>query len=326
MWKTQLEEKIPSHCTGTAKLEITETSEVFEVSPDDLDWESYCSDSDRGMGAEFHHFATVAFDSKQGNYRVEATWNIWEYPVGVLNYTDTEIEGGKLLQDFDDYFLPDEAYDDYYSQAILSNTNFHRTFLESIEKIQALLHVEMPSHVQLPLNQFSSPISTNADVQQHLLGLLHSNVITSLEAFLSDAFINTVLTDQALIRRFIESTPEFADRKFSLKELFTKVEQVGNEVKEHLSSQVVWHRLRKIKLMYKDTLGVDFPDNLGKVFKAIELRHDIIHRNGKMKSGKKIKLVEKDIKELIEEIQRLVDYLDGQIVSIRGNHLDDFVL
>jgi len=45
-----------------------------------------------------------------------------------------------------------------------------------------------------------------------------------------------------------------------------------------------------------------------------------------MKSGKKIKLVEKDIKELIEEIQRLVDYLDGQIVSIRGNHLDDFVL
>ena len=322
MWKSQLEEKTPSLSAGIAKLKITETGEVFDVSSDDLDWESYLSDSDRGMGNEFHHCATVAFDSEQGNYRVEVTWNIWEYPAGILNYTDTEIEDGELLQDFDAYFLPqdfcvpDENYDDYYSSAILSNTSFRRTFLESTEKIQALLHVEMPSYIQLPLNQDRLPTSKNADIQLHLLGLLYSNVITALETFLSDAFINTVLPDKASIRKFIESTPEFAERKLSLKELFTRVEQVDNEVKKYLSDNVVWHRLEKVKSMYKDTLGVDFPDDWKTFFKAINLRHDIIHRNGRLRNGERIKLNEKDVRELIEKVQKLVDYLDSQIVTI----------
>jgi hypothetical protein len=78
-WKQQqLEEITPSpykagFCKGIAKLTIPETGEVFEVNPDDLDWDSDCSDSDRGMGMELHHYATITFESEQGGYQVEAT-------------------------------------------------------------------------------------------------------------------------------------------------------------------------------------------------------------------------------------------------------------
>jgi hypothetical protein len=36
----KLKEITPKFCTGIAKLTIPETGEVFEVSSDDLDWES----------------------------------------------------------------------------------------------------------------------------------------------------------------------------------------------------------------------------------------------------------------------------------------------
>ena len=103
-----MKEITPKFCTGIAKLTIPETGEVFEVSSDDLDWESECSDPDRGMGPEFHHSATTIFDSEQGDYQIEVTWNIWEYPIGAINLTSPDIQGGEVLKDFDSYQLPPE--------------------------------------------------------------------------------------------------------------------------------------------------------------------------------------------------------------------------
>jgi hypothetical protein len=96
-------------CTGIAKLEISETGEIFEVTSNDLDWETECHDSDRQMGAEFCNSATIYFESENGEYWVEAIWTLYEYPIGTLSSElDCEVEGGKLLQDFDEYWLTGE--------------------------------------------------------------------------------------------------------------------------------------------------------------------------------------------------------------------------
>jgi tetratricopeptide (TPR) repeat protein len=99
-------------CRGTAKIEIPETGEIFEVEPTDLEWESYCADPDRAMGEEFHHYASIEIESKEGDYQVEATWNVWEYPVGAVNYVEPEIVGGRLIEDFDEYFIPHQIDDE----------------------------------------------------------------------------------------------------------------------------------------------------------------------------------------------------------------------
>jgi hypothetical protein len=206
-------------------------------------------------------------------------------------------------------FYPPNDYDEYYSSIILSNTDFHKTFQKDLEKIEALLNAEVTANKLEPLHQMRT--LDKDEVQQYLFRLLYINVITALETFLSDAFINTVLKDRVLIRKFVESNPEFVKHKFSLNELFVKVDKIDDEVKKYLSSQV-WHNLEKVKPMYKDTFDIEFPEDLKELFKAIKKRHDFVHRNGKSKDGEEITLTQKNIEELVAEARKLVDYIDKQ--------------
>ncbi|MBD0262586.1 MAG: hypothetical protein ICV78_07645 [Tolypothrix sp. Co-bin9] len=94
-----------------------------------------------------------------------------------------------------------------------------------------------------------------------------------------------------------------------------------DEVKKYLSSQV-WHNLKKVKPMYKDTFDIKFPEHLEELFKAIEKRHHFVHRNGKSKDGEEIILSQKNIEELMAEARKLVDYIDEQFVNKNINSFD----
>ncbi|OYE03388.1 HEPN domain-containing protein [Nostoc sp. 'Peltigera membranacea cyanobiont' 232] len=220
-------------------------------------------------------------------------------------------------------FYPPNDYDEYYS-SIISNTDFHRTFQKDLETIEALLHAEVTANKRRPLHQLI--ILDKDEVEQYLFRLLHINVITALETFLSDAFINTVTNDRKFIRKFVESNPEFAKHKFSLNELFVKVDKIDDYVKEYLLSQM-WHNLEKVKPMYKDTFDIEFPEDLKKLFKAIKNRHHLVHRNGKSKDGEKITLTQKDIEELVAEARKLVDFIYEQFGNnniIGNNNINGF--
>jgi hypothetical protein len=100
----------PVACTGVAKIEVSETGEILEISPDKLEWETEPGD-ERSMGAELIHYATFEGDSENG-YGVKVTWQINEYPVGqVENAQVLEIDGGERLKDFDSFSV--RTYDDY---------------------------------------------------------------------------------------------------------------------------------------------------------------------------------------------------------------------
>jgi hypothetical protein len=109
---------------------------------------------------------------------------------------------------------------------------------------------------------------------------LFVNVITAVETYLSDLFISAVSKDKALLRRFIESTPEFKTEKVTLSEIFKTVEEIEKRARSYLLD-VVWHHLNRVKPMFKDTLGLAFPKDMGDLFKAILIRHDLVHRNGR---------------------------------------------
>ena len=86
-------------CEGTAKLKILETDEVFEVNPDDLEWELVDAD-ERSMGAELYYSATFYFHSDQEGYEVKVEWDAWEYPIGTIECVNVECDGCELLEDF----------------------------------------------------------------------------------------------------------------------------------------------------------------------------------------------------------------------------------
>jgi hypothetical protein len=63
------------------------------------------------------------------------------------------------------------------------------------------------------------------------------------------------------------------------------------------SRRPVWHRLEAVAKMFSDTFGVDFTNApiVKELLGDIEIRHDIIHRSGKNKSGVEHMLVDEDI-------------------------------
>ena len=147
--------------------------------------------------------------------------------------------------------------------------------------------------------------------------MLFVNVVTALETYLSDAFINTVVPNQALMRRFIEGTPEFQSEKITLSDIFKAIEEVEQKAKSYLAD-VVWHNLQRVKPMYKDTLGIDFPKDIGDIFRAIIKRHDIVHRNGKTKSGDEILIQQQDIIDLVAAVESFTQYIDTQLSEFKS--------
>ena len=145
---------------------------------------------------------------------------------------------------------------------------------------------------------------------QCMLRLLYANVITALETYLSDKFISSVNADEKLLRRFVETTPEFEKRKLTLSEVFNAHESIKNEVKTHLL-EVVWHRLDKVEPMFRDTLGIGFPPEMGELHKALIVRHDCVHRNGRTKDGEEHVLSESAIRELLTEADKLVRWIEA---------------
>ena len=190
-----------------------------------------------------------------------------------------------------------EDFDDYIFGVIASNTHFHETFQESIHNIKTLLDHEF-----------------DVDLRRIYYMMLYVNIITAMETYLSDAFINTVLNDQDLTRRFVETNPDCARQKLPLSDIFSRMERLETEVGDYLLD-LTWHNLERVKPMYKHTLGVDFPPDLKDLFKAILVRHDIVHRNGRTKDGTEIEVNRQDISELLDKVCSFVNHIDEQLAT-----------
>ena len=282
-------------CSGKAKILIPETGEVLEVSSDDLEWEMGDDSEERSMGAELHYYSSVYLESEQGNC-VEAEWDVWEYPIGSIESAEVEVKGGELLEDFDNIWSTslDDDYDPYEDQldAILSNTEFYRTFSDEIASLRVL----------------NSLVIDDLNAQRTLKRQIHIGTIACLETYLSDAFINTVLSETSYLRSFFASFKDFKEQKLGMNDLLKFADQAEDIAKKAML-EVIYHNLAKVKKMYESTLAISFPD-FSKVQSDIGIRHDLVHRNGKTKEGKEIAIDKVKVDEVILRIVNFVDQID----------------
>lgn len=185
----------------------------------------------------------------------------------------------------------DEA-DDYLFESIARSTEHKKTFDEAIVNIENLLEVEVQE-----------------EQSAHLLRLLYVNVITAIETYLSDLFISAVGNDKALLRRFIETTPDFRTEKISIAEVYKAAEDLEKRTRSYLLD-VVWHHLGRVKPMFKDSLNIDFPDDMEALFRAVSVRHDLVHRNGKAKDGSIRMITREGVRMLIANGREFVSHID----------------
>lgn len=184
---------------------------------------------------------------------------------------------------------------------IARNARYLDTFQGAILDIEKLLTTKVDESVAVSFHR-----------------LLYANVITSLETYLSDAFTNTVLGNRELIRRFVERTPSFHEAHIRVSELFKEMDGIENKAKEYLF-HLSWHDLERVEQLYGGTLGVKFPADAADIVTAIGTRHDIVHRNGKKRDGSDVSVTvtEKDVRQLIDAVERFVRGIDKQLSEIR---------
>ena len=90
---------------GKAIIEQNETGQQFEIEPDLLDFDSV-GGSERSMGPEYQYQAVIEHEVLG-----ELSWGLWEYPVGIENFKETDVGKHRLVQDFDYGFEHEEEID-----------------------------------------------------------------------------------------------------------------------------------------------------------------------------------------------------------------------
>jgi len=129
-------------------------------------------------------------------------------------------------------------------------------------------------------------------------------VIGTMETFLSETFVRETLAEPIYLEKFVKSHPEFANRKFALKDVFDAYQSI-KEMSKTIMLDTIYHNLRNVREMYKSTLEIEFPD-IKDALRCVNIRHDLVHRNGKSKQGEEIQTNGEIVDELIQTIDQFV--------------------
>lgn len=207
---------------------------------------------------------------------------------------DGNIENLSESTDIEIEEIEEEYYQDEFD-AILNNTAFFETFTREINNIGKLLTLE--------------PADSN--LRGIFYRQLYSSVIGTMEVYLSDAFINTVLKSKEKLKEFFRTYKPFAKQNIPVSTYFD-FEENAEEIAKKAMLGIIYHNLNIVSGMYKDTLGVKFP-KYGEILKAINKRHDFVHRNGKDKTGTKVILDKTMLLKLIEDMKDFITEIDNQL-------------
>lgn len=204
--------------------------------------------------------------------------------------------GGNLKVDLDsDNILeinPGYPADDYewYDKELFSAT--HEDVLKILGKIDSL----------------------DEDIKSYLYRLLYANLITSMEAYLSDTLIRYVTEYDEYLRKFTESYKPFKNQTFKTDEIFKRLDHLKDFVKGELGD-LMYHNLPKIKPIFKESIGVDI-GNIKELYKAVLIRHDIVHRNGKDKNGQMHIIKKEDVVTLCSQVNDFINNIESQLQTL----------
>ncbi len=186
------------------------------------------------------------------------------------------------------------AEEKFLQQHSLIITDYFNEFKNSIKNIKELTEIT----------------SINTTLQPHYFNMLYSSVITSLETYLSDALKFNLSSKEEFLIKFVETFQDFKNVKCDFNDIFNLCNSIENTVEEGLRS-FLYHNLPKIKGIYKSTFDINFQP-INDLMKSISIRHDLIHRNGKDKTGTIHNIQKADIIMLSEKTSIFITNIEEQ--------------
>lgn len=147
------------------------------------------------------------------------------------------------------------------------------------------------------------------EIKENLYRLLYANIISKLEAFLCDTIVSYVLECDDHKKQFVQNYKPLAEQKFPMSAIYAKFQNLDRIIKASLVS-IVYHDIELVRKLYKKVADIDLPDTK-KIEEAIQIRHHIIHRNGKDKEGNVISIKKEDVVALSDSVSDFIVAVDG---------------
>jgi|GEM_PF-945845 len=198
----------------------------------------------------------------------------------------TEVLQGEYAQDWD--------YD-YEYDAISSNPGLSDNFDHEIENLRKLNEVDLQDD------------ELNAILKRQI----YIGVMGTMETFLSETFVKLALANPVNLEKFVKFNPEFANRKFDLKDVFEAYKNIEQTAKG-VMLDTIYHNLPVVREMYRSTFEIAFPA-IKEPIQCVKVRHDLVHRNGKTKDGVTHVLDSNTIENTIETVKQLVAGIVAEI-------------
>lgn len=222
--------------------------------------------------------------------------NIWQV---YLDIYDFKMESGDFDNE-DHFYGPDTDYDDDINWSKVSD--FHQYYIDFKNQLANLSNIPTPTDTAL------------LDVA---LKMRFSYAVTHMEACLGDMLKNVTLSDDFFKLKALAGIKTLKNTKVNLESLLGRnaTELVDKEIYSELT-ELLYHNIEKVNIYYSVILGFGNPLNLDlseglteKVCRAVSLRHDVVHRNGRDKDGNTSVISQAIVDDYIEAIQQYVEEL-----------------
>lgn len=236
----------------------------------------------------------LPYDSSKGEY-IPIFGDLVE-PYTLLSNKYKHLVKDDLIKDITHELV---KYSNKWSPKPTKEDNYNKyTEIKNIKEISNIIHIFNNSINNLKLLlKIKIP---DSEIQKYQNYLLFSNVYTIIETLLSDIFCFKIFSSKDIQRKFLENYDEFNNKKLTFAELFDKYENIENEINDTLD-KFLWHKFETVMKLYEKVLDVKI--NLGYFIKYRDLRHDIIHRNGRKQ---KINDLDYNIVEIFD-IEKLIE-------------------
>ena len=83
-------------CNGQLEIKCNKCGAINSIDCEDLPFDVVESE-ERSMGVEKCHSADFAIECSKCGAEISGKYDVWEYPAGVINTDDVEVDGGTLV-------------------------------------------------------------------------------------------------------------------------------------------------------------------------------------------------------------------------------------